>query len=98
MTWLVIGAIGLATYGLRASFLLRGGEGQASMERHLRYVPVAVLPALAVGATLGQGGEGLDLRLAAAAVAALVAWRTRNAALAMGLGMIALWALSASLG
>ena len=93
MTWAVIAAIGAATYALRASFLLgRGAPG--ALERYLRFAPVAVLPALAASVLMGAD-SGLDLRMAAAAVAAGVAWYTRSVAGSMAAGMIALWLLQA---
>ena len=96
MSWAVILVIGLATYALRASFLLVfDGEAPAAVERALRYVPVAVLPALATSAVIGAGGGQTDLRIVAALIAAFVAWKTRSVAGTMVGGMLALWALQA---
>ncbi len=98
MSWWVIIIIGLASYGLRASFLLiRRGSTNPRLDRALRLVPAAVLPALAVSAVIGTG-EQLDMRFMAAAVAAVVIWRTNSVAAAMGSGMLALWGLQWMLG
>ncbi len=96
MSWPVIIAIGIATYALRVSFLFAfpGGPPPAA-ERALQFVPVAVLPALACSAIIGDGQGPLDLRFAAAIVAVVVAWRTHSALLSMASGMLALWFLQA---
>jgi len=95
MSWLTIGAIGAATYALRASFMLfRGNERSENFKRALRFVPVAVLSPLAVSAVANQGSAALEWRLLAAALAAFVSWRTRNAAAAMVAGMLVIWFLS----
>ena len=60
----------------------------------LRFVPAAVVPALVVPEILAPGGAlafGPDnARLVAAAVAALVAWRTRGPLSTIIAGMLAL--------
>jgi branched-subunit amino acid transport protein len=60
--------------------------------RFLHFVPIAVFAALVTPSLQGARGEG-EIRLAAAALAALVAWRTRQLALAIGVGMAAFWLL-----
>jgi branched-subunit amino acid transport protein len=72
-------------------------EGRPLMRRALRFVPPAVLSALIFPELLLPGGT-LDLspgnpRLLAGALAALIAWRTKNMLLAIAVGMMALWAL-----
>ena len=96
MTWTVVIAIGVATYALRACFLV-GLDSSAApgVERYLRFVPVAVLPALAASAVVGNGNSALDLRVAAALVGAAVAYKTRSVAAVMATGMIVLWLLQA---
>lgn len=99
----VIGAIGAGTLLLRASFLVGMGERsvQPWMRRVLRPVPAAVLSALVVPAVVLPQGEGLagfdpaSPRLWAGLLAAVVAWRTRNAFLTIGSGMLVLWGLQA---
>ena len=78
--WIVIITLGIGTYLIRYSFLgiLGGRQLPEWLLRHLRYVPVAVLPGLIAplvawpGAT---GGSPDPSRLAAAGVALLIgAW------------------------
>lgn len=104
MTWLLIIGIGIATFGLRLSFIL--GLGQVEMPalalRTLRFVPIAVLTAIIVPQLLLPGGT-IELSLhnprwIAGLLAALIAWRTRNVFLTIMVGMLALWGLQAVLG
>jgi branched-subunit amino acid transport protein len=95
--WGVILAIGVATYAIRFSFIALFGyldEIPPRIRRPLRYVPAAVLAALVLPAfvTLDAGGLAVD-KLAAGAVAVLVAWRTESVFATMAAGMGALWAL-----
>ncbi len=101
--WLTVLAIGAATYGLRVAFLARSTAGPLPvlLGETLRFVPVAVLSAIIFPALVQPGGV-LDLstgnaRLPAGLLAALDAWRTRNALATVGAGMAALWALQAVL-
>ena len=100
--WLVILGMGLVTYALRLSAipLYRRGDVPPAVRRALRFVPPAVLTALAVPAMLRPAG-GVDLsltnlHLVAGSVAALVAWKTRSALLTIAVGMAMLWALAAA--
>ena len=89
--WTVVGA-GLGTYLMRASFLAfahRLADVPPAVQRVLRQIPPAALASLVVPALLRPEGS-LDLwqeRLLAGAVAAVVAWRTRNIALTLAVGM-----------
>ena len=96
--WVAIVVIGVATFGLRFSFIHLFGridEVPPWLRRPLRYVPPAVLAALVVpdlvtvrptvAATL------VDERLIAGAVAAVVAWRTENVFATIAVGMVTLW-------
>lgn len=95
--WVAILLAGAGTYAMRASFLLaadRLARVPPGVERLLRQIPPAALASLVVPALLRPHGE-LDLaspRLAAGLVAAVVAWRTRNVAatLAVGMGLLVL--------
>ena len=100
LLWITIVAMGLVTYGIRLSLIVLLGRLNVPpiVERGLRFVPPAVLSALILPDVLRHGGT-LDLsfgntRLIAASVAALVAWRTRNVLLTIGVGMAVLWFLT----
>ena len=89
--WAVLGA-GVGTYAMRASFLAfahKLADVPPAVQRLLRQIPPAALAAIVVPALLRPEGE-LDLahpRFAAGIVAAVVAWKTRNIALTLGVGM-----------
>lgn len=100
--WLTLAtliAAGVVTLLVRASFLVLPPTWQAPawFTRALKYVAVAVLPALVVPDVLFRDapvGEAVNVvRMVAAVIAMLVAWRTRNLFLTLLAGMIALWAL-----
>lgn len=93
--WVAIVLAGIGTYAMRASFLVfahRLADVPPGVQRLLRQIPPAALAAIVVPALLRPEGE-LDLwqpRFLAGLVAALVAWKTRNIALtlAVGLGIV----------
>lgn len=81
--WLVIALLGIGTYLIRLSFL--GLIGDRPMPgwilRHLRYTPVAVLPALVAPLAVwptATGGEPDLPRITAALVTLLVAYWRKN--------------------
>ncbi|WP_424932461.1 AzlD domain-containing protein [Amaricoccus macauensis] len=95
--WGIIAALGVGTFLIRYSFLGLIGDRQLPplAERLLRYVPVAVLPALVTPLVLApQATDGaFDPARALAAVAALSvgAWRRSTmAAIAAGMGVLLL--------
>jgi branched-subunit amino acid transport protein len=98
MSWLpVIAVAGLLTFATRLSFIgiLHRVEMPPVLKRALRYVPPAVLSAIVFTEVLVRDGK-TDLspgnfRLLAGAIAAVVAWRTRNVLLTIATGMAALW-------
>lgn len=101
---LVIVIIGVGTYLTRLSFI--GALGTRSMPewavQPLRYVAPAVLAALVVPAIALRDGAldlapGSNPRLLAALLAAIVAWRTKNVAAVIVVGMATLWILQAFL-
>jgi branched chain amino acid efflux pump len=103
MLGLVILGMGIVTYAIRLSLIVLMGriEVPPLVRRALRFVPPAVLSALILPELLLPGGV-LDLslgnaRLLAGALAALIAWCSRNALLAIAVGMVALWILQAAL-
>jgi branched-subunit amino acid transport protein len=98
--WLVVLVIGLGTYALRLSFIGVLGTRPMPMwaQRPLRFVAPAVLAALVLPAVvLSEGAADVtplgNPRFTAAVVATLVAWRLKNVAGVMVVGMGALWIL-----
>jgi branched-subunit amino acid transport protein len=90
--WLTVAGMLAVTFGSRlAGFSLRA-DLPAFWLRFLHFVPVAVFAALVTPSLAGERGEG-EIRLLAAAVAALVAWRSRNLGLSIAAGMAAFWVL-----
>jgi branched-subunit amino acid transport protein len=98
--WTAIVLSGVGTFAMRASFLAaahRMATVPPAVQRLLRQIPPAALASLVVPALLRPEGH-LDVtqaRLYAGLVAALVAWRTRNTALTLVVGMGVLLALRA---
>lgn len=97
--WLVVIGMGLVTLAIRLSMIVLSGrvEIPAIVQQGLKYVPPAVLSAIIVPEMLRPGGV-LDMsfgnaRLLAGLVAMLVAWRTKNVLLTIGVGMVVLWVL-----
>ena len=97
--WLAILLIALVTFVERASFilLLSKWEMPAWFKRALRYVPVAVFPALITPLFLRTDGA-LDLsfgnlKIWAGLAALLVAWRFKQLLPTIIAGMVALWLL-----
>jgi branched-subunit amino acid transport protein len=95
--WPTIVAIGVGTFLFRFSFLFLFeyvSEVPESIERALRFVPPAVLAALVVPAVVIVDGSLAiavgNERLIAAALAAVVAWRTENIFATIAVGMVAL--------
>lgn len=97
MLWLVVIAAGVATYGIRLSFVALFGrfEVPPRVEQALRYVAPAVLAALAVPGFLAPDGtvEPFNLFVPAAILGGLAAWKTRSVAAAIAVGLPALWLL-----
>jgi branched-subunit amino acid transport protein len=103
MILVLILIIGALTFLERFSFIALAGRVDLPQPvRHaLRYLPAAVISALVLPSLVYRGGEynlsPLNPRLLAALIAALVAWRTRNAVITLIVGMAALWLLQAVL-
>ncbi|HZC08195.1 MAG TPA: AzlD domain-containing protein [Ktedonobacterales bacterium] len=99
---LSITLIGVLTYLMRVAFV---GPSKLSLpptvERSLRFVPAAALTALIVPDLVGHNGALVltlaNARLIAGVVAFIIAWRTRNVALTLVVGMALFWLLSALL-
>ena len=96
--WVVIVVVGALNFLSRLSFIavFARFEMPPVVARALRFVPAAMLTAIVVPAVVFSAPGTLAFtytnpKLVAAAVAAAVAWRTRNSVATMGVGMIALW-------
>jgi branched-subunit amino acid transport protein len=99
--WLMMIGMGVITFLQRLSFIaaLDRIAIPPIVRRGLRFVPVAVLPTLIFPELLVRDGV-IDFslgneRLLAGAVAALVAWRTRNVLATIVIGMGVLFVLLA---
>jgi len=97
--WLTILCAGIITFVIRLSLIALMGRVQVPplVQRALRFVPPAVLSAIIFPELLIRN-HALDMslnntRLLAGLLAALVAWRTKNVLLTIGVGMAALWIL-----
>lgn len=97
--WLTIIGMGLITYAIRLSLIVlwERVEISAVIRQALHFVPPAVLSAIIFPELLQPGGT-LDIslgnaRLLAGLFAVVIAWRTRNVLLTIGLGMVVLWLL-----
>ena len=97
--WLMLLVIGAITYAIRLSCigLLGQRDMPALLLKALRFVPIAVLPAIILPQLfLRNNMRALSIqnpRWIAGILAAIVAWRTRNVLLTIGVGMAALWVL-----
>lgn len=99
--WLLLICMGVVTYALRLSLIALIGRVNVPpiIQWALCLVPPAVFSAIIFPELFMPRGT-LDLsfgniRLFAGAIAAAVAWRTRNVLLTIGVGMVALWVLQA---
>lgn len=101
---LLFGLAGLATFLIRLSFIALLGRMAVPVwvRQVLPYVPTAALTAIIVPELLMRGDilfvSVSNTRLIAGLLASAVAWRTKNAFLTIGAGMVALWVLTAVVG
>ncbi len=102
--WLTLLGMGAITYAIRLSFILLWGRVAVPswVHRALRFVPPAVLSAIIFPEILRPTGDWnlspTNPRLLAALIAALIAWRTRNALLTIVAGMAVLFLAQALVG
>jgi branched-subunit amino acid transport protein len=95
--WGLFLAAGVGTFALRLCFVELHGRFRMPqlLNRALLYVPASVLAALILPAVVFAPGQTelilKNPQIPAALVAAVVAWKTRNTLLTLGLGMVALW-------
>jgi branched-subunit amino acid transport protein len=90
--WLTVGGMLTVTFGSRLAGLSLRRDLAPFWLRFLHFVPIAVFAALVTPSLQGERGEG-GIRLAAACVVVLAAWRTRNLGIALAAGMTAYWLL-----
>lgn len=99
--WFTIVIAGMAALAIRLSFIVLANwiALPKRLQSGLRFVPAAVLLALAAPALLySEGAYDISLgneRLLAGILAVLVAWRTGNVWMTIGVGMVSLWILQA---
>ncbi|MFW6333879.1 MAG: AzlD domain-containing protein [Desulfosalsimonas sp.] len=98
--WAIFIIAGIGTFLLRLSFIFLIGKMDRvppGMEKFLRLVPAAVLPALILPTIIHMDSSfaiNMDNhKLFAGAVATLAAWRTGNMLATIAAGMVALWTL-----
>ena len=90
--WATCAGMLAVTFGSRLAGLLVRIRLPPFWLRFLHFVPIAVFAALVTPSLQGSRGEG-GIRVAAAALAGIAAWRTRQLALAIAVGMAAFWLL-----
>ena len=90
--WLTCAGMVGVTFGSRLAGLLVRMRLPPFWLRFLHFVPISVFAALVTPSLQGSRGEG-EIRVAAAALAAIVAWRTRHLALTIAVGRAAFWLL-----
>lgn len=101
--WLIIAALGLGTFVIRFSFLGLVGDRKLPewLLRHLRYTPVAILPALVAPLVIWPDGAegGLDpVRITAAILTIAAGYLTKNPLWAIVVGVVSFTGLGALLG
>lgn len=102
-TWVVIAVLGVGTFLIRFSFLGMIGDRPLPqwLLRHLRYTPVAVLPALVAPMVVwpaATDGQPDAARILAAAATLAVGYATRNVLAAIGAGAVTLYGMLFLLG
>jgi branched-subunit amino acid transport protein len=90
--WLTVAGMVAVTFGSRYAGLALRVELPDFWVRCLHFVPIAVFAALVTPSLEGKLGEG-EIRVAAAIVTGVAAWRTRNLGIAIVAGMLVFWAL-----
>lgn len=101
--WIVIISLGIGTYLIRFSFLglIGGRELPEWCLRHLRYVAVAVMPALITPLVIwpdATGGEPDPARLIATLAAFLIGIKFNSVIGAVFAGMLTLYSLQLLIG
>lgn len=100
--WIVILAVGALNYLSRLSFIaiFANREMPPLLARALKFVPAAMLTALVLPMVLSPSAAGalggVNPRIPAAIVAAVVAFHTHSTLKTLGAGMATLWLLEAA--
>ena len=95
--WIVIAAVGALNYASRLSFIafFASREMPPLLARALQFVPAAMLTALVLPMVLSPSAAGvlagLNPRIPAAVLAAVVAYFTHSTLKTLAAGMAALW-------
>lgn len=98
--WTAIVLAGIGTYTMRAAFLVfahRLADVPPGVQRLLRQIPPAALASIVAPALVRPEGH-LDLlqgRFVAGVLAGVIAWRTRNIALTLAVGLGVLMVIDA---
>jgi len=90
--WLTVAGMVAVTFGSRYAGLALRADLPDFWVRFLHFVPIAVFASLVAPSLEGNRSEW-EIRLAAAALAAVAAWRTRQLWVAIAVGMGAFWLL-----
>jgi branched-subunit amino acid transport protein len=90
--WLTVAGMLVVTFGSRLIGLGMRAPLPAFWMRFLRFVPVSVFAALVAPNLAGDRGEW-PIRCLAAAISALIAWRSRQLWAAILSGMLSFWLL-----
>jgi branched-subunit amino acid transport protein len=90
--WLTVAGMLAVTFGSRLVGLWLQAPLPAFWMRFLRFVPITVFAALVAPNLAGDQGEWL-IRCLAAAISALIAWRSKQLWAAILSGMLSFWLL-----
>ena len=90
--WLTLAGMVVVTFGSRYAGLALQTEPPAFWVRFLHFVPIAVFASLITPSLEGNRSEW-GIRVAAASLGAIAAWRPRKLWVAIAVGMAAFWLL-----
>ena len=90
--WLILSGMVAVTFGSRYAGLALRVDLPDFWVRFLHFVPIAVFSSLVAPALEGNRSEW-GIRVTAAAIAAVAAWRTRQLWVAIAVGMAVFWLL-----
>ena len=90
--WATVAGMVAVTFGSRLAGLSLHRPLPGTAQRFLHFVPIAVFAALITPSLAGGEGEG-EIRVVAAVVAAVAAWRSSRLWVAIAVGMATFWLL-----